>query len=128
MPLTETGRNFIAAAIIADGPPTAFSNANARIGSGDSNTAFASSQTDLQASSNKLRKAMESSYPQRTDNVLTFRSLFGTSDANWAWNEWGVFNAGSSGVMLSRKVESLGTKTSAQSWLLTASIQVNIGS
>jgi len=126
MPLTNAGRDAIASAIVADSF-TAFDNANAHLGSGDDGTAFNAAQTDL-IGSNKLRKGMESSYPQRTDNVLTFRSLFGTSDANWSWNEWGVFNDSSSGVMLSRKVESLGTKTSAQSWLLTASIQVNIGS
>lgn len=126
MPLTNAGRDAIASAIIADSF-TAFSNANAHIGSGDSNTAFAASQTDLQASSNKLRKAMEATYPQRSTNVLTFRSLFGTSDANWQWREWGIFNAVSSGVMLTRKAEDLGTKTSAQSWLLTTTLTVSIG-
>lgn len=128
MPLTQVGRNHIAAAIIGDGPPTAFDNANAYLGSGDSSAAFADSQTDLQASSNKLRKGMEAGYPQRSTNVLTFRSLFGTSDANWHWQEWGVFNASSSGTMLSRKAEDLGTKTSAQSWLLTVTVTVQIGS
>lgn len=128
MPLTTAGRNHIAALLIDDSSPTPFDNSNAYLGSGDSNTAFDASQTDLQASSNKLRKAMEASYPQRSTNVLTFRSLFGTGDANWSWEEWGVFNASSSGVMLSRKAESLGSKTSAQSWLLTAELTVSIGS
>jgi len=128
MPLTEAGRNFLAAALMNDGPPTFFTNANAHLGSGDSNTAFAAAQTDLQAASNKLRKGMEATYPQRTDNVITFRSLFGTSDANWAWEEWCVANHVSAGTMLSRKVETLGTKTSAQSWLLTATITLAIGS
>jgi hypothetical protein len=127
MPLTQAGRNAIAAAIIDDSF-TPFDNSNAYLGSGDSNTAFNAAQTDLQASSNKLRKGMEVGYPQRSTNVLTFRSLFGTGDANWNWLEWGVFNAASSGVMLSRKQEDLGTKTSAQSWLLTAELTVSIGS
>lgn len=126
MPLTTAGRDSIAQAIIADSF-TAFDNANAHLGSGDDGTAFNASQTDL-IGSNKLRKGMEAGYPQRSDNVLTFRSLFGTSDANWDWKEWGVFNASSSGVMLSRKAEDLGTKTSAQSWLLTADLTVTIGS
>jgi len=127
MPLTQAGRNAIAAAIIDDSF-TPFDNSNAYLGSGDDDAAFNVSQTDLQASSNKLRKGMEATYPQRTDNVLTFRSLFGTSDANWSWEEWGVFSASTSGVMLSRKAESLGSKTSAQSWLLTAELTVSIGS
>lgn len=126
MPMTTAGRNHLAALIIADSA-TAFDNTNARLGSGDSNTAFNVNQTDLQASSNKLRKGMETSYPQRTDNTVVFRSLFGTGEANWQWREWGVFNADVDGVMLSRKAEDLGTKTSAQSWLLTASLSVQIG-
>lgn len=127
MPLTNAGRNHIAAALIADGPPTPFDASNAYLGVGDSSTAYGATQTDLQAASNKLRKGMESGYPQRSTNVLTFRSLFGTSDANWHWQEWGVFNGSSGGDMLSRKAEDLGTKTSAQSWLLTVDITVSIG-
>lgn len=127
MPLTNAGRNFIAQAIMNDSP-TFFTNANAYLGAGDDDTAFDAAQTDLQASSNKVRKAMEATYPQRSSNVLTFRSLFGTSDANFDWEEWGLFNAASSGVMLSRKVESLGTKANTQSWQLTAEITVAIGS
>ena len=128
MPLTNAGRDFIAAAIINSGPPTFFTNANAHLGVGDSATAFDVSQTDLQAVTNKVRKAMEATYPQLASNVITFRSLFGTGDANFAWNEWGVFNASVAGTMLSRKVETLGTKTSAQSWQLTADVTVAIGS
>jgi hypothetical protein len=67
---------------------------------------------------------MDAAYPTRATNVLTFRSTAGTSVANFAWEEWGVFNGSSGGTMLSRKVESLGTKTSAQSWEITASLTV----
>jgi hypothetical protein len=128
MALTTAGRNFIATAIMNSGPPTFFDNSNAHIGVGDSSTAYSAAQTDLQASSNKLRKAMEATYPTLATNVITFRSLFATGDANFAWAEWGVFNASSSGVMLSRKVEALGTKTSAQSWQFTVDLTVSIGS
>lgn len=123
MPLTEAGRNLIAADIIGESV-TEFNNANAHIGVGDSTTAFAATQTNLQAATNVLRKAMEASYPTRATNVLTFRSLFGTSEANFAWAEWGIFNASSAGTMLCRKVEALGTKTSAQSWQITTTITV----
>ena len=107
---------------IAGTTPTKFDNSNSYIGVGDSTTAFAASQTDLQAATNKLRKAMDATYPSGGSNVITFRSTFGTSDANYAWQEWGVFNASSAGTMLSRKVESLGTKTSAQTWQFTATL------
>lgn len=127
MPLTNAGRDFIAKAIINNGSPTFFTNANAHLGVGDSNTAFAATQTDLVASTNKLRKAMDSTYPQIADNVITFKSTFGTSDANFTWAEWGVFNASSAGTMLSRKVEALGTKTTG-TWVLTITETVSIGS
>jgi hypothetical protein len=127
MPLTNAGRDFFAQAAMNDSP-TFFDNSNAYLGVGDSTTAFAASQTNLQAETNKVRKAMEASYPQRAGNVLTYRSLFGTSDANFDWQEWGLFNHSSAGVMLSRKVEDLGTKADTQSWQLTADITVNIGS
>lgn len=121
MALTNAGRDLLAAAAMGDSY-NAFNAANARLGVGDSTTAFAAGQTDLQASTNKFRKAMDGTYPQRTDNVLTLRSTFSTAEANFAWEEWGTFNAGSGGTMLQRKVESLGTKTAAQSWQLTATL------
>lgn len=124
MPLTTAGRNFIAAAIIDSGPPTPFDNSNAHIGVGDSTTAFAQAQTDLVASTNKFRKAMEASYPQLSTNVLTFRSVYSTAQANFDWKEFGIFNASSSGTMLCRKVEDLGTKADTQSWQFTVDVTV----
>lgn len=124
MALTDASRDNLAKAIIND-TPTTFVNATAHIGVGDSSTAFSVAQTDLVAATNKFRKAMDATYPTRSTNVLTFRSTFATGDANFAWNEWGVFSASTAGLMLNRKVESLGTKTSAQSWQLTCTITVN---
>ena len=124
MAMTTVGRDYIAQALVGEAF-TAFNNANARIGVGDSTTAFAAAQTDLQAPANKLRKAVDATYPQRAANVLTFRATFGTAEANFAWNEWGVFNAAAAGQMLNRKVEALGTKTSAQTWQLTVDLTLN---
>ena len=123
MALTNAARDLIAQALIGEAF-TSFANANARIGVGDSSIVFGASQTDLQASTNKLRKAMEAAYPTRASNALTFRSIFSTSEANFAWNEWGVFNTASAGTMLNRIVASLGTKTSAQSWQFTVTVTV----
>lgn len=110
---------------------TYFNNGNAYIGVGDSSTAEAATQTDLQAATNKLRKAMDATYPSHTDGTtsgsatITFRSTFATTDANFAWAEWGVFNGSSGGRMLNRKVSSLGTKTSASSWIFTITITIS---
>lgn len=123
MPITDAGRNFMVASTVA-AASTPFNNANSYIGVGDSTTAYAAGQTDLQAATNKLRKAMDATYPQVATNVITFRSTFGTTDANFAWQEWGVFNAASGGTMLNRKVESLGTKTNTQTWQFTTTLTV----
>ena len=126
MSLTNAGRNEIAKMIINDSP-TLFTNATSYIGVGDSTTAFAATQTDLQAVTNKLRKGMEETYPTRTDNALTFKAVFGDEEANYTWNEWGVFNASTGGTMLCRKVSSLGQKVTGV-WSLTIVLTVSIGS
>ena len=124
MAITNAGAILAASAIVGDGGITVLNNANAYLGVGDSTTAFSAAHTDLQAASNKLRVAMDATYPQRSSNVLTLRSTFTTGQANYAWDEWGIFNASSGSTMFSRKVEALGTKTSAQSWVLTATVTV----
>lgn len=125
MPLTNAGRDFIANAIINNGPPTYFDNSNAYLGVGTSSTAFAATQTDLLGT--PVRKGMSATYPQIAANVITFRSLFTTAEANQLWAEFGAFNAAVAGTMLCRKVEALGTKTSAQTWELTVDVTVALG-
>lgn len=110
---------------------TYFDNSNAYLGVGDSSSAEAATQTDLQASSNKTRQGMEAGYPAHTDGAtsgaatITFRAVFDTATANFAWNEWGIFNGSSGGRMLNRKVAALGTKTSASSWTLTVTLTLS---
>lgn len=113
--------------------PTYFNNANAAIGVGDSTTAALATHTDLQATTNKLRKAMDATYPQQTDGTgsatnaqIVFRSTFGSAEANYAWNEWGVFNSATLGAgrMLNRKQESLGTKVTNSTWQLTVTLSI----
>ena len=125
MALTTAGINFLSQAAIGQG--TAFSNANARLGVGNGSTAFAIAQTDLQGTS-KLRKGMDSGYPTITAPKVKFKSTFAQSEANFAWNEWGIFNAETGGVMLNRVVESNGTKQSNQTWVLEVEITFAIGS
>jgi hypothetical protein len=114
---------------------TAFDNTNARLGVGNSTTAAADTQTDLQAAAgaaNRQANAMEAGYPQHTDSTgtagsksIAYRASFATGEANFAWNEWCVAN-GVPGVgrMLNRKQEALGTKTSAATWVLTVTLSL----
>lgn len=120
---TNTGGALLLDLLIGAGG-TVFSNANANLGSGDSSTAFAASQTNLQAATNKLRKTMDSTFPSRASQVMTFKSTFLTTDANWVWNEVAIFNDPTAGTMLARSVGSYGTKTSAASWVLSYTLTV----
>jgi hypothetical protein len=108
---------------VVSGASHIFDNAAATIGVGDSATAAAATQTDLQASSNKTYKAMEAGYPTSTSQKATFKSSFGSSDANYVWNEWVVKQA-TSAICLNRKVESLGTKSSG-TWTLEVDITLS---
>lgn len=107
------------------GSPVAFSNANARLGVGDSATAEAAMQTDLQAATNKTYKAMESGYPSRSAQTVTWRAVFGGADANYAWNEFCVDNGATAGKTLNRKVSAQGTKASGQTWTLDLQITLS---
>jgi len=100
-----------------------FDNAAAQIGVGDSNTAADATQTDLQAATNKTYKGMESGYPTSTSQKATFKASFGSSEANYAWEEW-VVKQSTSAICLNRKVESLGTKSTG-TWTLEVEISLS---
>lgn len=124
MALTTAGINFLSQAAIGHG--NFFNESNARLGVGDGNGAFAINQVDLQGA-NKLRKPMDSGFPTVTPPTIRFKSTFNQPEANFSWNEWGVFNAATGGVMLNRVVESNGTKQSNQTWILEVDITFAIG-
>lgn len=116
----------------AGGPPTAFNNTNTRLGVGNSATAEAATQTDLQAAAgagNRQFKLMNATFPSRATQVVSFQSDFTSGEANFVWNEWGVDSGTSngvtvSGVMLNRKVASLGTKATG-TWTLTGTLTIS---
>lgn len=108
--------------LVGAGTPTAYDNTNARLGVGDSTTAAAATQTDLQAATNKLYKAMDATYPTVAAQTITFRSTFGSAEANWAWEEYTVDNGATAAKNLNRKVSSLGTKLSGSTWVLDLQI------
>jgi hypothetical protein len=109
---------------IAFAGTTAYNNANADIGTGDSATAAVATQTDLQAATNKLFKGMVATYPIRTNQTVDFRSDFTTAEGNYAWEEWSVRNGVTRNKNMNRKVQSLGTKTTG-TWTLTASLTLS---
>lgn len=122
--LVTVGLQALGRLLTNQGAVTPFSNANAHIGVGNSNSAAAVGQTDLQGAS-KFRQAMAATYPtDPTGGVWVFRSVFAAGDANFAWEEFGTFNAAAAGIMLNRAVSAQGTKVTGQVWTATATITV----
>lgn len=124
MALTTAGINFLSQAVIGQG--IAFNAANARLGVGNGSDAFEIGQTDLQGT-DTVRKGMNSGYPMVTPPKITFKATFEPGEANFPWNEWGIFNADTGGVMLSRVAQSNGTKQSNQTWVLEVDVTLTIG-
>lgn len=122
MPYTDLGRRHFMDRQIGVAV-NAMDSSNCYVGVGDSSTAFAASQTDLQAATNKLRKLVTTA-PVRATDVITYVTSFTTGEANWAWNEVGVAVNSSGANLLIRFVQSLGTKASG-TWTLTVTQTVS---
>ena len=123
--LTNYGINSIIWPAVAGGTYTAMNNANARLGVGDSTTAAAASQTDLQAATNKTYQAMDATFPtQGTSQLITFRATFAGGSANYHWQEY-ISDNGTAGHAMNRLVSDQGTKTSGQSWQLTLTVTLS---
>lgn len=110
-------------------------------------TATAASVADTVLGANNTANAYyqiaDTSYPTSSAGVVTLQSTFGTSVANFAWNEWcwatgaGAITAGtalasiyataSSFAMVNHKVpaSSLGTKASGASWVFTTTVTIS---
>ncbi len=104
---------------------TAFNNANARIGVGDSTTPADHTQNDLQAAVNKTYLTMDAGYPQVNNQTVTFKATAGPSAANFTWNEYVVDNGATAGKTANRKVESHGTKASGDTWVISCAITLS---
>lgn len=129
--LTTAGLNRLTSLLIGAGGQ-ALTNTATRIGVGNSATAEAVGQTDLQAAAgaaNRQFKVMDATYPQQANGVVTARSTFATGEANFVWAEWGL-DIGTptvadgttvNAVLLNRKVQAMGTKASG-SWVATATV------
>jgi len=127
--------------LIEGGAGTPFAHADAIVGVGTSTTAAAVGDTALGAdnSSNAYYQQADASYPTQANGVMTCQCTFGTSSANYAWNEWclatgsGGITAGDhlsavagSVVMLNHKVATLGTKSSGSSWVFVGTITLSL--
>lgn len=102
-----------------------YNAANAHIGIGNSSALFDPAQTGLQGLS-IVRKPMDATYPQRTNNIYRARATFAKTEANYRWEEWEVTNAATGGNPMNRMVDFIGEKTSSATWQITVEVQHNI--
>ncbi|MEM4720594.1 MAG: hypothetical protein QXT73_00855 [Candidatus Methanomethylicaceae archaeon] len=108
-------------------PPGAWSNANAKLRVGTGSGSATKSDT-ADTFTNPVDKGMDTGYPMLvgTDNdTCAWKATFGPSDANQAWNEFGVINSDTTPVLLNRFVTSKGTKASGETWTLEIQIQLS---
>lgn len=115
--LLTSGANALLNRLHGLGAVTAFDATNGRLCVGDSTTAAAAGQTDL-LGANRTRKVFDAA-PTVSAGSSTAVTTFTTADANHAWNECGIANAASGGVLLNRTTQAFGTKTSSVQWILT---------
>ena len=135
--VVEVPRNLLTTAgigrivtLLNAGTGNLIASTTARVGAGNSSTAEAVGQTDLQAAAGSTNRWFQTCTVTTPSNVLTFQATFGTADGNFAWNEWGIdigtatvtSSAVVNAVLLNRKVASNGTKASGQTWTATATI------
>ena len=109
MPATNAGSVKVATLVEANGPYY--------IGVGNSSTAFSAAQTDLLGTSARVAATAS-----RTSGTITYTAVFNTSTGNFEWLEVGLFDASTSGTMLTRKVVALPTKTSSEEWTVNLEV------
>lgn len=108
---------------LVDTSVTAFDGTNARIAVGNGTAAVTAGQTDLQGAT-KTRKLVDGT-PTVSGNQISCVATFLTGEGNHAWDEAGIANAGSGGILLNRVVQSYGTKSSGLQWVITGTISLS---
>ncbi len=125
--------------LITAGGGGAFTNTFGWLAVGDSSTAAAVGDTDLVASTNKYYRALDATYPQTSNGVITAVAQFGSGIAEWVWNEWAIgcvnsgtvtsgttkAGTGTSPIILNRKVASMGTKGAGSTWVFTVTVTLS---
>lgn len=126
--VTDAGWNLLMKNV-AGTAGTLFSATVGRIGAGDSSTAAAYTDTALNAATNKLYKLISAAPTVGATHTagLVFAATFGSTQANFAWNEFGTDQGTADGttvtaVFFNHGVASNGTKVSGQTWAATETI------
>lgn len=102
---------------------TAIDATNGRMCVGDSATAAAVGQTDLQAATNKVRQVFDA-VPTVSAGQLQAVCTFAAGTATFTWNECGLANAASGATLVNRLVQSFGAKGAGVQWILTFTVTI----
>lgn len=132
--IVNGGKTRIAGLIIGSGSINPFSATYGVLGVGTSSTAVGGADAALLGTA--YYKGLDTG-PTNTSGSISAAANFGSGVAEHAWNEWcwaiatGSITPGTnfatvtgSGVMLNRKVASLGTKGAGTSWTFTTTVAV----
>lgn len=131
--LVNAGINRLGSLLIAGGGQ-GYDASHCALGVGDTSTAAAATDTDLNATvnaANRYFQVADSTYPTFASQVLTVKATFATANANFNWREWGIAGNTASGAnaatapLLNHKVVDLGTKTSNASWAFTVTVTIS---
>jgi hypothetical protein len=96
-------------------------NANAQICVSNNNSTPSPSQSNLGGTQSACLP-MNSGYPTVSGNTATFQATASTSQANFCWYMWGLFNGT---TYLNAVQVNMGTKTSNETWTITVKLQVS---
>jgi hypothetical protein len=124
MPLVQQGRNRIAG-LITGNETCHWGTSGGSLFVASSTAAHSGASTWLGSAS--IGATQEAGFPLTSNNILQFRGIWSTALANFQWESWllNTATASGSGVPLNlAPAQALGTKTSAQSWQLTACITI----
>jgi len=128
--ITNAGWTRLMNLLTNQGGTQALDATHARIGAGNSNTAEAYTDTDLGASAGSSNRWFQlvSGAGTLGTRTLAFTATFGTSDGNFAWNEFGLDFGTASGNTVTAPLFNhkagiaQGTKASGQTWAATATL------
>lgn len=120
----------------------AFDNTHGFIGVGTSTTTAVVGDVALGGnggSTTALYRPLDATYPTTSAGVISANSTFSGSDANFAWNEWGIgisnsssptaanaiASVGTSPILVNHKIQTMGTKSSPAIWGAMATLTIS---
>ena len=107
----------------------AYAQANTALGVGDSTASSGvATATGLLSTANTLYVAVSTGYPTRTNQTITWRSVFSSAQGNFNWREFTARNsltATGRNRNLNRAVSNQGTKAAGQTWTLDLQLTIS---